>query len=281
VKRTVFVGNRPGVWEELHRQPDLDCVLTLYPDGCLLQQQPQLHNTPHQVVSSREQTVDLLGAADFDLLVCNGFPFLLPIEKLGRPGRHFVNVHPSPLPDLRGKHPINGALLFERTVAGATMHYMTDAVDSGPIIAQRQIAITPDLDLGLLYRCVFDLEVETFAEGMSRLRKSDYFYRGSAPQGPSTYYSRTERDYNVDLATIQRDDLLRRVRAFGIQSQGVRCSIAGRAVAIFDAEPVDHPYLQKRYAKGPAGTVALTYDGRLLIYCSGGLVKIKSYRAID
>ena len=65
------------------------------------------------------------------------------------------------MPDLRGKSPINGAILYERK-AGVTCHYMNDNIDDGDIISQIPIDYSEDLDAGLLYQLSFSAEGDVF-----------------------------------------------------------------------------------------------------------------------
>jgi methionyl-tRNA formyltransferase len=277
MKRTVFIGNRSGVWEEIGRTPDLALALTVVPEGSFLQRNPRLATVPHRVVATKREAIQALETTEFDLLVSNGCPFVLPIGTLRRPGRLFLNAHPSLLPRLRGAHPINGALLFPTETVGATVHHMDDGVDTGAIIAQREMPLTPDVDLGLLYHCLFRLEAEVFRDAMARLRSADYANVGDPQRGPETSYSRTDRDLTVDLAATSRSDFLRRVRAFGIRTQGIVCHIDGRSIRVFEAEAVDNSYFLAQYAGCPCGSLALAYDGKLIVRAADALVKIKSY----
>lgn len=278
MKRVLFVGNRHQVWQDLRKTEGLELVLTLAVEGSFLHRAPELAGVPHRIVNDKKSVLDAIAATEFDLLVSNGCPFILPITQLQRPGRLFVNIHPSLLPHLRGKHPVNGGLLLGHRTAGATMHFMDNGVDTGRIIAQKEIEITPDLDLGLLYFCLFRLEADAFRAGIERLRKSDFTDPGDAQIGEGSYYSRQPADSAVDLATIARADFLHRVRAFGHSTQGVHCTLDGKALVVIAAEAIDHPYLVAALGPTPAGALALAYDGNLVVRCHDGLVKITRHR---
>lgn len=281
MKRVLFVGNRNQVWKELLETEGLEVVLTLAVEGSFLHRTPELAGKPHRIVNDKQTVLEAIAASDFDLLVSNGCPFILPITRLQRPGRLFVNIHPSLLPHLRGKHPVNGGLLLGHRTAGATMHFMDDGVDTGRIIAQKEIEITPDLDLGLLYFCLFRLEADAFRAGIARLRRSNFTDPGDAQSGEGSYYSRQPADSTVDLAAAARADFLHRVRAFGHSTQGVHCTVDGKAIAVIAAEPIDHPYLTAALEPAPAGALALAYDGNLVVRCRDGLVKITRHRALS
>lgn len=78
-------------------------------------------------------------------LVClAGFMRLLGPAFLGRfPGR-VINIHPSLLPSFPGLHAQRQALEYGVRVAGCTVHFVTEEMDAGPIIAQRAVEVLAD-----------------------------------------------------------------------------------------------------------------------------------------
>ena len=54
-----------------------------------------------------------------------------------------LNVHPSPLPRYRGRHPLQWALINGERQFGITIHRLTDDFDAGAILWQEQISVTP------------------------------------------------------------------------------------------------------------------------------------------
>jgi methionyl-tRNA formyltransferase len=80
-----------------------------------------------------------------------------------------VNVHPSLLPWNRGAHP-NVWSIVEGTPAGVTVHYVDNGVDTGDVIAQREVAVEP-VDTGeSLYRRLEAACVEVFREAWPAIR---------------------------------------------------------------------------------------------------------------
>jgi phosphoribosylglycinamide formyltransferase 1 len=76
-----------------------------------------------------------------DLVVCAGYMHLLRPTFLERfPGR-IVNTHSAPLPDFPGPHPIEDVLAAGVAETAATVHYVDEGVDTGPVIAAEQVPV--------------------------------------------------------------------------------------------------------------------------------------------
>jgi phosphoribosylglycinamide formyltransferase-1 len=77
---------------------------------------------------------------------------------LGRfPGR-VVNVHPAPLPDFPGAHPLEDLLAAGAPAAAATVHYVDEGVDTGPVIASEPVPVRADDTVELLRERVHEVE---------------------------------------------------------------------------------------------------------------------------
>jgi phosphoribosylglycinamide formyltransferase-1 len=95
--------------------------------------------------ASREERdasmADWLAEHDVDLVVCAGYMHLLrPVFLQRFPGR-VVNTHSAPLPDFPGAHPIEDVLAAGVPETAATVHYVDDGVDSGPVIAVERVTV--------------------------------------------------------------------------------------------------------------------------------------------
>ena len=76
-----------------------------------------------------------------DLVVCAGYMHLLQSAFLERfPGR-VVNTHSAPLPDFPGPHPIHDVLAAGVPETAATVHYVDEGVDTGPIVLQAAVPV--------------------------------------------------------------------------------------------------------------------------------------------
>jgi len=77
------------------------------------------------------------------LVVCAGYMHLLTAAFLERfPGR-IVNVHPSLLPAFPGTRAIQDALAAGVERTGVTVHLVDEGVDTGPVLAQEEVPVSP------------------------------------------------------------------------------------------------------------------------------------------
>ena len=75
------------------------------------------------------------------LVVCAGYMHLLRAPFLARfPGR-IVNTHSAPLPGFPGAHPIEDVLAAGVPETAATVHYVDEGVDTGPVIAAEPVPV--------------------------------------------------------------------------------------------------------------------------------------------
>lgn len=77
-------------------------------------------------------------------LVCQaGFMRILSPAYVSAFAGRALNIHPSLLPAFPGLHPHRQALEHGVKVSGATVHFVEDGVDSGPIVLQAAVPVEP------------------------------------------------------------------------------------------------------------------------------------------
>lgn len=111
-----------------------------------------------------------------DLVVLAGFMRVLSSEFVARFPGHLINVHPSLLPAFRGLDTHRRALEAGCRIHGTTIHFVSEELDSGPIIAQGALAVREEDDPASLAGRVKALEhrllpavVRWFASGRVEL----------------------------------------------------------------------------------------------------------------
>lgn len=81
-----------------------------------------------------------------DLAVVVAYGQIIPENILKIPKKGIINVHPSLLPKLRGPSPIQAALLSGSKTTGTTIMLMDKGMDTGPVLIQEKVKISPDDD---------------------------------------------------------------------------------------------------------------------------------------
>lgn len=93
-----------------------------------------------------------------DLIVLAGFMRILGDAFVERYSGRLINIHPSLLPAFPGLATHRRALEAGCKVVGATVHYVTPALDHGPIIAQAVVPVEPRDDAVTLAARVLERE---------------------------------------------------------------------------------------------------------------------------
>ena len=85
---------------------------------------------------------------DLDLIVLAGFLVTIPEEMIRKYRNKIINIHPSLIPSFcgvgyYGLKVHEAALARGVKVTGATVHYVDEGVDSGPILLQKAVEVQP------------------------------------------------------------------------------------------------------------------------------------------
>ena len=86
--------------------------------------------------------VEHVRAAAPDLIISYSAPQVIKPELLGIPKYGVLNVHGALLPDYRGCFPSFWYLYNDEKLGGATVHYMSAAIDDGDICVQRSVDLS-------------------------------------------------------------------------------------------------------------------------------------------
>jgi methionyl-tRNA formyltransferase len=160
--------------------------------------------------------IEILSKLDLDFIIGVHFPYVIPSEMLSIPREGFLNLHPGFLPYNRGWHTPSWAIL-EDTPIGATLHFMDEGIDTGDIIHQKQLDISPGDTAHSLYQRLMRLEFEVFEEAWPQIVSGTYVRK---PQDPRIGTMHRRKDLftsdiqQIDLdAEIKANDLLKKLRA--------------------------------------------------------------------
>ncbi|HEX8205134.1 MAG TPA: phosphoribosylglycinamide formyltransferase, partial [Solirubrobacteraceae bacterium] len=101
-----------------------------------------------------------------ELVVLAGYMQLCSAEFLRRFPQRVINVHPSLLPAFPGLRAIEQAIDYGAKVAGVTVFFVDEGVDSGAIILQRAIEVREGDDPETLHDRLRPLEHELLPEAV-------------------------------------------------------------------------------------------------------------------
>ena len=119
--------------------------------------------------TNKDSIFSFLSNLSVDLVVSAGFPFILPSYVLTS-GPSFINSHPSLLPNYKGYNSIKDAYKNGEDHMGVTVHYMTEELDGGDIIAQNKVSVR-GMTLPEVYSLLFHtVEPETIAQSLKTLK---------------------------------------------------------------------------------------------------------------
>jgi phosphoribosylglycinamide formyltransferase-1 len=130
----------------------------------------RLHNIPTSVIRKKdyetsEQFDDafysLLNSYQVDLIVLAGFLLILPTNVVRSYKNRIINVHPSLIPSFCGNG-YYGLRVHKEAISrgvkltGATVHFVDEGTDTGPIILQKAVAVEYDDTPEMLQRRVME-----------------------------------------------------------------------------------------------------------------------------
>ena len=130
----------------------------------------------HDRAASEHAMQRVLEKADIDIVCLAGFMRLLTPWFVGEWKDRMLNVHPALLPAFKGLHTHERALAAGVKIHGASVHFVTSEMDTGPIIAQGALAVRGDDTVQTLAARVLEIEhriyplaLELLAAGRVRL----------------------------------------------------------------------------------------------------------------
>lgn len=149
----------------------------------------------HTRCGSREEFDGLLMAEirrrNPDLILLAGFMRILTTDFVRALRGSLLNVHPSLLPKYTGLNTHQRALDAGDQVHGTSIHFVTEELDGGPVIAQAQVQITADDTAKTLAEKVqrkehllYPIVVRWFCEGRIQLGTDQVLFDGQALTQP-------------------------------------------------------------------------------------------------
>ena len=198
----------------------------------------ELGLTVHQPASFKTaEAQQLLRGLALDALVVVAYGLILPPAALACPRLGCINIHASLLPRWRGAAPIQRALLAGDTKTGVTIMRMNAGLDTGPMLASREIELTQYDTAKTVHHRLASLGSELIVDTLDALNAGRVL---EIPQ-PSEGVTYAEKVNKAEAVIDWREDasqILRRVRAFNPRPIA-ETRFNGAQLRIWDAEVLD------------------------------------------
>jgi len=207
---------------------------------------------------------DALRALAPDLVVVAAYGKILPRAVLDLPPRGCINVHASLLPRHRGAAPIAWSILAGDTVTGVTIMAMTEEMDAGDILLQRETPIAPDDTGGTLGERLARLGAAAIGEAIDGLQAGT-LRPVPQPAAGVTFAPRIEREHcRLDWRRTAIE-LERQVRALA-PSPSAFTTLGGKLLKVHRAALAT--------GTGPAGQVVAAGPDGLVVAAGTGALRL-------
>jgi methionyl-tRNA formyltransferase len=217
--------------------------------------------------------VEYVKRLNVDLIVVYFFPQILKTAILQTPRLGILNCHPSLLPRYGGPHPAFWMLKNGESVAGVTVHVMTEKIDAGDIVTQQELIIGENENAGQLTQrqhhtaaALLTESVNAVAQGTidpkpQNIAERSYFGKKKAAD--------TIPDWNGSARQIA--NLWRALQPY----EPLTACLNGTTIKIYDAQS------QEGSPSGRApGEIMAKQSGRLLVQTGHGYLEIRSYEIV-
>ena len=135
------------------------------------------HILPHTACSDRSlydaKLANLLDGYQVDLIVLAGLMRILGDKFINKYPQRIINLHPSLLPKYKGLDTHARVLKAGDRMHGASVHFVTPELDSGPVIAQASVPVQAGESPEALQKRVLAAEHRLYAETLQRIASGE------------------------------------------------------------------------------------------------------------
>ena len=214
--------------------------------------------------------IESVKGLNIDLIVVCVFPQILKTAILKTPRSGVINCHPSLLPRYAGPQPEFWMLKNGESVAGVTVHVMTENIDAGDIVAQRELIVGEHENIAQLSQRQYHAAARLLTETVNAMAQGTVCLKPQNLAERSYFGKRKAADIMVDWNGSARQilNLLRALQPY----EPVTASLNGHTIKIYEAK------LQEGAASGGVpGQIMAKQPGKLLVQTGKGYLEIQSY----
>ena len=219
----------------------------------------EVRTPPSLKDAAAQQAFAELGA---DAAVVVAYGLILPKAVLQAPRLGCLNLHGSLLPRWRGAAPIQRAIMAGDATSGVCVMQMDEGLDTGDVLARREVALTTSTTAGELHDALAALGAPLMVETLAKLAAGE-LTATPQPDAGVTYAAKiAKHEARIDWRrpAAELDCLIRGLSPF----PGAWFSYAGERIKVLQARPTDQ--------QGEAGR---SLDRELTIACGQGALKLE------
>lgn len=210
-----------------------------------------------------------------DVTFCFGWPYLLQQDIISIPPKGTVGYHPTRLPKNRGRHPIIWTLALGLKETASTFFFMDEGADSGDILDQKALTVSPDDDASILYHRLSQIAQTQMDAIVDALLKTGYQGVPQDHTQANTWRKRDKTDGVIDWR-MGTENICNLVRALTRPYPGAHCVYRGQEIKIWRCR------LQEVSASNlePGKVLASGADG-IVIRCGDGIIRVTDHGFLE
>jgi methionyl-tRNA formyltransferase len=184
-----------------------------------------------------------------------------------------IGYHPSALPRNRGHHPIIWPIVLGLGQTASTLFMLDEGVDSGDIVSQVPVAITPDDDAGTLYERLTTVVGEQLVEVTRDLARGRLRRVPQDPRLATTWRKRGPADGRIDWR-MSAAGIHNLIRALTRPYVGAHFDVAGQEVKVWRSRLGTNA---DEWCDREPGRVLAVEGGTLVVKCGDGPLQLTEH----
>jgi phosphoribosylglycinamide formyltransferase-1 len=152
-------GNGSNFENVVHSCPEHDVVIMVYnKKKCKAKKRADRLGIQSCYSKDEDEIIALFEAYQVDMIVMAGWMRIVSKKFVDAYPGQIINLHPSLLPKYKGLNAIEQAIKAGEDETGATVHWVTEELDSGAVIKQQTVPILPGDTVESLQRAIQQAE---------------------------------------------------------------------------------------------------------------------------
>ena len=180
------------------------------------------------------------------------FSFIIPRSVFSLPVNGFFNVHPGLLPAYRGADPVFYQVKNREKFAGVTVHKINEGIDTGEIVLQEKIVLSPHDTYGQLAEKLSWVAVKSVATVVNILCMGFHVHSKPQDETKACYYKKqSQHEIAINWQLMDADGIIALINACNPHNKGAASKINNKIIRLLKAEKYDDDTEPQQ----PAGTI--------------------------